>query len=77
MNNIQEIKLVIDNNTLVEYEKYYFKQHPRANKKPIENNGGKENTYLGRTKFNVDKNTEKRTCDGIIFDSILEMKLGD
>ena len=31
------IKLVIDNNTLVEYEKYYFKQHPRATKKPIAN----------------------------------------
>ena len=29
---------------------------------------------MGRTKFNVDKNTEKRTCDGIVFDSILEMK---
>lgn len=29
---------------------------------------------MGRTKFNVDKDTEKRTCDGIIFDSILEMK---
>lgn len=27
-----------------------------------------------RTKFNVDKDTERRTCDGIIFASILEMK---
>lgn len=27
-----------------------------------------------RTKFNVDKDKEKRTCNGIIFDSILEMK---
>lgn len=27
-----------------------------------------------RTKFNVDKNTEKRTCNGIVFDSIMEMK---
>lgn len=29
---------------------------------------------MARTKFNVDKDAEKRTCDGIIFDSILEMK---
>lgn len=29
---------------------------------------------IERTKFNVDKNTEKRTCDGIVFDSVLEMK---
>ena len=34
---IENIKLVIDNNTLSEYEKYYFKVHPRASKKPIEN----------------------------------------
>ena len=34
---IQEIKLTIDNNILSEYEKYYFKQHPRASKKPIAN----------------------------------------
>lgn len=27
-----------------------------------------------RTKFNVDKNTEKRTFDNIVFDSVLEMK---
>ena len=27
-----------------------------------------------RTKFNVDKDKEKRACDGIVFDSILEMK---
>ena len=27
-----------------------------------------------RTKFNVDKNTEKRTYNDIVFDSILEMK---
>lgn len=31
-------------------------------------------TNMGRTKFNVDKNTEKRTHNGIVFDSILEMK---
>ena len=29
---------------------------------------------IARTKFNVDKDTEKRTCDGIVFDSVLEMK---
>lgn len=29
---------------------------------------------VARTKFNVDKDTEKRTCDGIVFDSVLEMK---
>lgn len=33
----KELKLVIDNNVLEEYEKYYFKKHPRAKKKPIEN----------------------------------------
>ena len=33
----KEIKLIIDNNTLIEYEKYYFKHHPRASKKPISN----------------------------------------
>ena len=34
---IEEIKLVIDNTTLSEYEKYYFKMHPKASKKPIAN----------------------------------------
>lgn len=29
---------------------------------------------INRSKFNVDKNTEKRTCNGIVFDSIMEMK---
>lgn len=33
---IQELKLIINNSTLEEYEKYYFKHHPRASKKPIE-----------------------------------------
>ena len=37
MNEIENIKIVIDNSTLTEYEKYYFKQHPRATKKPIAN----------------------------------------
>lgn len=27
-----------------------------------------------RTKFNIDKDKEKRTCNGIVFDSTLEMK---
>ena len=31
-----EIKLVIDNDVLDKYEKYYFKLHPKAHKKPIE-----------------------------------------
>ena len=30
------IKLVIDNDTLNKYEKFYFRLHPRATKKPIE-----------------------------------------
>lgn len=29
---------------------------------------------MARTKFNVDKDTEKRTWDGIVFDSVLEMR---
>ena len=29
---------------------------------------------MERTKFNVDKDTEKRTFDGIIFDSQMEMR---
>lgn len=29
---------------------------------------------MSRTKFNVDKDKEKRTYDGIVFDSVLEMK---
>lgn len=36
-NNMETIKIIIDNNTLSEYEKYYFKQHPKASKKPIAN----------------------------------------
>lgn len=35
--NINTIKIIIDNNTLLDYEKYYFKQHPKASKKPIAN----------------------------------------
>ena len=34
---IKKIKLTFDNNTLKEYEKYYFAQHPRARKPPIKN----------------------------------------
>ena len=29
---------------------------------------------MGRTKFNVDKDKEKRTCNGIVFDNQLEMR---
>ena len=29
---------------------------------------------MERSKYNVDKNTEKRTCNGIVFDSVLEMR---
>ena len=29
---------------------------------------------MARTKFNVDKDKEKRTCGDIVFDSVLEMK---
>lgn len=35
--NIQELKLIIDNTILSQYEKYYFTQHPRASKRPIDN----------------------------------------
>ena len=33
---MNEIKLVIDNSTLEEYEEYYFSIHKKAKKKPIE-----------------------------------------
>jgi hypothetical protein len=33
---ISNIKLVIDNDILEKYEKHYFKLHPKAKKKPIE-----------------------------------------
>ena len=33
---LKEIKLVFDDNTLVEYEKHYSSIHPKAKKKPIE-----------------------------------------
>jgi hypothetical protein len=34
----------------------------------------KKEIILARTKFNVDKDKSKRTYDGIVFDSVLEMK---
>ena len=37
MVSINIIRLIIDNNTLADYEKYYFANHPKAKKKPIEN----------------------------------------
>jgi len=33
---MNDIKLVIDNDILLEYNKYYFKLHPKAKKPPIE-----------------------------------------
>lgn len=29
---------------------------------------------MGRTKFNVDKDADQRTCEGIVFDSALELR---
>ena len=34
--NENYIKLILDNNVLEKYNKYYFIEHPRAKKKPIE-----------------------------------------
>lgn len=34
---MKNIKLIINNDTLREYELYYFRKHPKAQKKPIEN----------------------------------------
>ena len=34
---IETIKLIIDTDTLARYEQYYFKHHPKAWKKPIDN----------------------------------------
>lgn len=34
---MKDIKLMITNDTLTDYEQYYFKQHPKAKKKPIQN----------------------------------------
>lgn len=34
--NKKKYKLILDNNVLAEYSKYYFKKHPRAKKMPIE-----------------------------------------
>ena len=33
---MNEIKIIIDNDVINEYAEYYFKQHPKARKKPIE-----------------------------------------
>ena len=33
--NLEDIKLVINNDTLIQYEKYYFGIHKKAKKKPI------------------------------------------
>ena len=34
---MNDITLIINQDVLNDYEKYYFKRHPRASKKPIEN----------------------------------------
>lgn len=34
---MNEISLIITNDTLADYEVYYFKKHPKAKKKPIDN----------------------------------------
>ncbi len=34
---MSELKLVIDNDILKKYERQYFRKHPRARKRPIEN----------------------------------------
>lgn len=34
---MKDIRITIDSSTLTEYEKYYFRQHPKASKKPIAN----------------------------------------
>ena len=33
---LEQLHLVLDNSVLEKYNQYYFKQHPRAKKKPIE-----------------------------------------
>ena len=33
---MKEINIVIDNSVIDEYAEFYFRQHPRAKKKPIE-----------------------------------------
>ena len=35
--NTKQIKLIIDNNVLEQYETYYFAMHRKASKKPIAN----------------------------------------
>lgn len=37
MNEVKNMLLVIDTNTLERYERFYFRLHPKATKKPIEN----------------------------------------
>lgn len=34
---MKTIKIIIDQNSIKEYEKYYFKIHPKASKSPIDN----------------------------------------
>ena len=37
MNEVNNMRLVIDTDTLEKYERFYFRLHPKATKKPIEN----------------------------------------
>lgn len=37
MNEVKNMQLVIDTDTLERYERFYFRLHPKATKKPIEN----------------------------------------
>ena len=36
MNEVENMRLVIDNNTLEKYEQFYFRLHPKATKRPID-----------------------------------------
>ena len=36
VNEVENMRLVIDNNTLEKYEQFYFRLHPKATKRPID-----------------------------------------
>lgn len=40
---------------------------------PVICDGERRRCAIERSKYNVDKDRQKRTCDGIVFDSVLEM----
>ena len=63
--NENYIKLILDNNVLEKYNKYYFIEHPRAKKKPIEKPYHPSiNTWciLPRIQMNVLKQKWKDFC---------------